>query len=155
MDEYAWNISDPKLVRQRRQDLEKIHDGTKDLGTPPKAPRYSEIFSRAQLSEVGEPILKFVGERTDNPKDFYKQFDSLLKGIGKRSRNRALENAKTTDSFPKKPFSESPIYLFILYATSIFYCLARFVLIALAFSCLRAMPDTVYDTTWAGWIPAL
>ena len=36
-----------------------------------------------------------------------------------------------------------------------FYTLARLIIIALAFSCLRAMPAGVYETTWTNYLPKL
>ncbi|OTB16007.1 hypothetical protein K445DRAFT_317638 [Daldinia sp. EC12] len=37
----------------------------------------------------------------------------------------------------------------------VFYTLARLIIIALAFSCLRAMPAGVYETTWTNYLPKL
>jgi hypothetical protein len=84
---------------------------------------------------------------------FSLQFKWLMDLIDGKGSKGLAENAKT-NVFPRRSLLPRNVNLAIIYATGIIYCLARFILIGLAFSSLRAMPDSVYQTTWASNIPA-
>lgn len=48
-----------------------------------------------------------------------------------------------------------PLSLGLLYISLFLYPVARFGIIAIALSCLRAMPDSAYVATWAKYIPTV
>lgn len=83
------------------------------------------------------------------PKEFVLQFEDLLNKL--RSDSYANE-AVRLDRYPTLRLRWPAI---IFTATGIIYCISRLSIIALAFSCLRSMPDSVYVTTWATYIPEI
>jgi hypothetical protein len=67
---------------------------------------------------------------------------------------KMVERVARTHVFPRRPMPAA-INMWIVFVTMGLYCLARFALIAVALSSLRAMPPGVYNSTWADLIPAI
>jgi hypothetical protein len=154
--EFAWDTYDDALVRDAardaRKDLEEIYNNS---GDEKKA--YRDILK----AELRLRLLEFIakegsfknGRSLELPKEFRKQFRSLVDVLGGRSGTKKLSEATMMNVFLRKNLLPEFVNLGILYATGIIYCLARLSIIILAFSSLRAMPDSVYKTTWAIAIP--
>jgi hypothetical protein len=84
------------------------------------------------------------------PEGFLEQFEWLVDVIGRIDKSKYHSDADRADLFPRKNLLWLSI---VLYATGTIYCLARVGIIALAFSSLRSMADSVYETTWTTAIP--
>jgi hypothetical protein len=123
---------------------------------------YREVFQRwdAELCDEFLAYIKKNRRQLFVYRRFPKDFARLLVVIGDplSNRPRFSEEAGSTDVFPAvkkedRDYGRGPLMLILLYASGIIYILSRLMIIALALSCLRAMPDTVYVTTWARYIP--
>jgi hypothetical protein len=68
---------------------------------------------------------------------------------GKRARNYF----DLADHVMKFPTLEFGLWAILFYASFFLYTAARLIMIGLAFSTLRAMPDSLYETTWVDVIP--
>ncbi|KAE8553353.1 hypothetical protein EYB25_004735 [Talaromyces marneffei] len=91
----------------------------------------------------------FIGTKPLVSKDFYFQFVDMLTKIESDS---YANEAVRLDRYPPLRLRWPAI---IFTATGVIYCASRLSIIALALSCLRSMPDSVYVTTWATYIPEI
>jgi hypothetical protein len=140
--EFAWNSSDT-AVRELHQRWEDIYTRTENIDQE----HYANVFTESQLSKLVDFIEK---KPSEFPKKFPKQLRSLLDVIQKMGVSKYQRDADRMHLFPQRKLLSLCV---ILFATSTIYCLARFIIIALAFTSLRAMPEAVYETTWATVVP--
>jgi hypothetical protein len=112
----------------------------------PSNPEFRELKNQI-MSPEGRP--KGEIEKLPDPR-FYRKFgelDQVMQGMGREYG----PEADKTDFFPPANFGQ--LSLAFIIAVVVFYCLVRLMIISLAFSTLRAMPDSVYETTWVDVIP--
>jgi hypothetical protein len=148
--EYSYAASDNELARHFYGEVEKIYNSAEETK------EYGDIFNSVEAKALGRQLLKFVERERASlkfPKQFSHQFNLLLDIMDEKIELKSLRESGKTDLFPKKVLLPRSINLSILYATGILYCLARLSIIALALSSFRAMPDSVYWTTWAKVLP--
>jgi hypothetical protein len=108
---------------------------------------------------LGYDLLKFIEEGSFKERElleeFWEQFKSLMEVIDEEVKSKKLIDNAKTNVFPLRSLLPESVNLTILYATRIVYCLARFTIIALAFSCLKSMPELVYMTTFVIDVPSV
>jgi len=146
MREFSWHIPDNTRVREAYKLLEDTYNTSEDLTKV----HYKDIFDSCE-SEL-DSLLGFVRKQTSSefPKNFPDQLKWLIDVIKGIDRSEFHRDADRADLFPRKRLLWLSI---VLYATGVVYCLARLSIIALAFSSLRLMADSVYETTWTKTIP--
>lgn len=95
--------------------------------------------------------LRVRGDQT-----FNQQFDLLHHLLMGRGEIKKLVDTATTDLFPRKSLLPPAFNFGVLSVTGFLYCLARVALLAIGFSSLRQMPESVYvRTPWTAYIPTL
>jgi hypothetical protein len=160
--ELSWYSANRNEFVEACRELENIYANSNTKCPEAQRP-YKDIFTdQSTGTPLGTKIIAFVEKRApfeervslELPKEFGHQFTQLMdcmEGIGPK---KLVENAKT-NVFPQKSLLRKEVNLFILYATSLVYCLSRLAIIGLALSSLRSMPDDVYVTTWTQNIPTV
>ena len=159
-------------------------EGTPDWELPPPLPFQSGYLLLSLLEfhiprwrdlETELSAFRTFIAKQDNPDDQIgaKNFEWFLADLQKSKTNmrkmqvddRKWELAKRFRERKFAPFSfleriavylekgDLPNYAFLVAA--FFYIVFRLLIIILSFISLRAMPDTVYDTTWAKNIPSV
>ncbi|SPQ23313.1 8b44b121-b50f-46f8-bd44-054ad29b38bc [Thermothielavioides terrestris] len=86
-----------------------------------------------------------------------KQFDSQLTYLAEillGAAPKKIRDDAVTGVYPRRPLIPPWVNMGIIYVTGLVYCMARLSIIALAFSCLRSMPNSVYVDTWTKNIPS-
>lgn len=82
----------------------------------------------------------------------FRHLDRLMKGEG----SKRLKETARVDRFPRRDLLPPAVNLGVFYVTGLLYCLARLSLLAVGFSSLRQMPESVYvSTPWTVYIPTL
>ncbi|KUJ13376.1 uncharacterized protein LY89DRAFT_785094 [Mollisia scopiformis] len=158
MREFSRESSDKMTVFYPQKHLEEIYN---DPERPDKL--WVNILGEDQekASSLSKKMLEFIEKKgpfidrrsIDLPKDFPKQFKLLTEVIDGKFRSKKLTDSAQTNLFPRRNILPESVNIAILLTAGIIYCLARLSIIALAFSSLRSMPDSVYKTTWAKDIP--
>jgi hypothetical protein len=150
MRELAWNTANNTSAREICERLKEILSSSDEAEGIP----YTEVFKGDESGALRQDLLRFINEEKSLslPTEFTKQFSSLLDLLDGKGPKR-LRDAAQTNLFPRQNLLNETVNLYIIYLTGIIYCLARLTIIALLFSSLRAMPDSVYETTWANVIP--
>jgi hypothetical protein len=149
--EFIWETPDNERVhdlRQHLENLERAYDNPKTIETQ----HYKKIFEWNKDKEFLERLREFIYQQKSQfpqefPEEFPEQFKRLLEVMND---DRYPGDADRLDTYPQLRLRWPSI---ILSATGIVYCMVRFSIIVLAFSSLRSMPDSVYVTTWAKFIP--
>lgn len=169
MREYSWHVSMKDPVTKAYEELEKIFalpDATK-----PEAKRpYDSIFgdgNRARALPLIHELHKFLKMEDDfaqigtppldlqSDKEFKQHLQQLI-AIMEGKESKKLNDTAMNNIFPRKNLFPKTFNQGILYATALLYCLSRLSLLAVAFSSLRKMPQSVYVTTpWTSYIPTL
>lgn len=174
--EYSWHIRENhKEEFERDRNKLQVEEAYKRLelclaGLEAPQP-YASIFSVQRDDadfELGPDLLEFLTttgtfhnlgskQQTDLHTDshFIEQFkylDRLMRGEG----SKKLIDTATTNVFPRKNLLPPAVNTAILGITGSVYILARVSLLAIGFSSLRRMPESVYvSTPWTGYIPTL
>jgi len=160
--ELSWYSPDKSQVLHARQELEDIYSNP-DTKCDDAQQLYRNIFGdqgtsptlRVQMTDFIEKNTPFEDRMSlELPKEFQHQFTRLLDRMKGNGPKKLVENAKT-NVFPQRSLLRKDVNLFILYATSLVYCLSRLTIMALALSSLRFLPDDVYVTTWTKNIPTV
>jgi hypothetical protein len=162
MREYSWQLKDDKSVRDAMRRLSEYYDGPGRQEV-----HYKKIFSprdsNPDSGSLGDELLKFIeknavpqGDTSSNRRElFLRQFRGLVDILNEKTLSEKLYNEARLDLYPRRVW---PFGIFvnqvIIYVSSAFYCIARLSIIAVAFSSLRSMPESVYTTTWTGVIPS-
>ncbi|KAI8629518.1 hypothetical protein F5Y19DRAFT_464619 [Xylariaceae sp. FL1651] len=156
MREYSWHVADNKPVQLSMKTLREACDNP-DIGHK----HFRDIFGDGLESAefLGEEILEYVQQnerfRECLPKGFLPKFSQLVEILRGLSSSKRLWEAAETNIYPQRSLFSTFINDGIIYATSIAYCLARLIIIGLAFSSLRRMPDSVYMITWTQYVPSV
>ncbi|KAJ5964566.1 uncharacterized protein N7479_004442 [Penicillium vulpinum] len=165
--EISWHCRDSLYqqdlykAKTRLEDIYAVVDKEKMEQT-----HYKEIFSDRIAHPVfldcmisfleNGPHSKRVGP-VSLPRNFLSDFKELVDCLNGDGPKTNIDNAKT-NVFPRTtllPKFRKEFNLCIIYATSLVYCLSRLMILGLAFSSLRSMPDEVYIDTWTTNIPAI
>ncbi|KUI73049.1 hypothetical protein VM1G_08193 [Cytospora mali] len=161
MKEYSrcWYIHDkyPSTLAQK-----KLKNSFADPDIPQS---YIDIFSMNEDGgQLVQDLLEFLngtgkfnnqhklGLRMDND---FKQHFQLLHRLLREEVPKNLLDAATTKAFPRKNLLPPGINLCIIYLTGPLYCLSRISLLAIGFSSLRQMSESVYVGTLWRYIPTL
>lgn len=158
--EFAWhaNNTDRDTAYRARQRLEEIYADPKD-----ESPFRDVLGDEKEMTpSFARKLLDFItSEERHSPSDielgaeFPGQFELLVQVIEGHTRRKQLADKAKPGMFPQKPLLPKSINGIIIYTTGIIYCLARVAIIAVACSCLRAMPDSAYTTTWVTYAPTV
>lgn len=145
--EFAWQEADQQArlnLLKCLKSLEEAYDDPKNI----EKRYYKDIFRNNENEQLFKSLGDFIKKRKDLfPMEFHDQFKRLLNMM---QEDTYPKDAYRLDSYPQLTL-RWPII--ILSATGIVYCITRVAIIILAFSCLRLMPDSVYVTSWANFIP--
>ncbi|KAI1467513.1 uncharacterized protein F4812DRAFT_429839 [Daldinia caldariorum] len=172
-----WTLDFVKLEAQRPDSdqslknlmgkLDKIQEKLKEPADKPES--YHDIFTIPVL----ESMIDFFNKNwnmpeTNRPPDrFLIHLERLYDYLTRKGdfEQEILishdEKAYRTDTFPHETAKSrsrkmgDKILLGSIYIVTIFYTLARLIIIAVAFSSLREMPAGVYQTTFAEYLPRL
>ncbi|KAK3939989.1 hypothetical protein QBC46DRAFT_386386, partial [Diplogelasinospora grovesii] len=172
MREFSWHVSDKRPVDRAYGELENIL-ALRDATGPEAQRPYADIFGpeQNQASDLGRELLHFLQQPTDQDvarlnaqpelldllgdKEFTQQF-RLLVDVMEGKESKTLTETAKTNVYPRKNMLPKALNQGILYVTTILYCLSRLSLMAIAFSSLRLMPESVYvSTPWTVYIPSL
>lgn len=159
-----------KSVRSRQRRLMKFDKGNADVTLDDALDawtvhdRFEEMTSEV-LRQLGEfdavtyrellkyhdPLMRWYFEelkrRLSDMKELEK-LETVMKGI------LELDYREQADLLTKFPTLDSGRRTSVIFWGSIFvYSTARIIMLAVAFSTLRAMPDSLYETTWVDVIP--
>jgi hypothetical protein len=160
MREYCWQSKDESVqVRSAIRTLSESYDGIQ------QDVRYKNIFypeDDSKLEPLGNKLYEFIhGDKgTQNEEslnrypDFQRHFDYLIDVLQGKPRSKTLYDEARPGLYPRRirPIAQLANQA-IIYASIPIYCIARLSIIAVAFSSLRLMPESVYITTWTGVIP--
>jgi hypothetical protein len=153
--EFAWHSdnTDRDTAYRARQRLEEIYIDPKDESS------FRDVLGDETFARK---LLHFITSEERRPPsdielgaEFPEQFELLVQVIEGRTRRKQLADKAKPGIFPLKPLLPKSINSIIIYTTGIIYCLARVATIVLACSCLRAMPDSAYTTTWVTYAPTV
>jgi hypothetical protein len=175
MREYYYNTGD-ESVRSAIKDLTKSYDG---MNQDPSV-RYKDIFYREEhhsnTTPLGTKLREFINETLDknfinenfigknklnitsnlypDPKLFQCHFNALIDILEGKNTSQKLASKAQPGVYPRDIWPAAQVAnKVIIYLSIPFYCIARMSIIAVAFSSLRLMPESVYTTTWTGFIP--
>jgi hypothetical protein len=153
--EYSWEVSNNGPLKDSYKRLEKVYNGVDD-----NSPEYyGDIFNWNDPEITKEGLRDLVSSRQKDfrkefdgifPRDFHKNISELVEVIDGKQKFRYLEEADRTDRFPPKRLQWPSVVLSLIGIT---YCMARLCILALAFSTLRAMPNSVYESVWTNVLP--
>ncbi|KAJ5620297.1 hypothetical protein N7510_004281 [Penicillium lagena] len=156
--ELSWHYPDND---KHKRALEAITELENTYNSPAGNTRrpYKEIFPSQEIQNILIDFIEneapFDGEDSPElPKNFKSQLRLLIQRMHDEGPKNLIENAKT-DVFPQRSLLPKGVNLGVLYMTSLFYCISRLTIMALALSSLRSMPDKVYVTTWTMNIPSV
>ncbi|KAK4042355.1 hypothetical protein C8A01DRAFT_14020, partial [Parachaetomium inaequale] len=90
----------------------------------------------------------------DLPPGYTSHLRRLFRLIDGHGSKGMVEQAAQTAVFPRGSLPTA-FNIGLVYVTMALYCAARLTLVAVGLSSLRAMPQGVYKTTWADYIPAI
>ncbi|KAF2258892.1 hypothetical protein CC78DRAFT_593531 [Lojkania enalia] len=115
-------------------------------------------LNRFFLDQIG---LDFYSNILDYPDGYDKETKKYLEEhleeaprLEKVMKGKVARNyVDFADHITKFPTLEFGLWAVLFYASFFLYTAARLIMIGLAFSTLRAMPDTLYKTTWVDFIP--
>ncbi|KAJ5778422.1 hypothetical protein N7520_001668 [Penicillium odoratum] len=145
-----------------RRDAQKAVLKLESIQTEPREtePReYKDIFDQPSLpDDMLELMERSLEESTRNllrePLPFLLNLRRLVKGMKGLAPKRIVNNCNT-HKFPRRSLLPESLNLIIIYITGLIYSLSRLMIIALALSSLRSMPDEVYVITWTKNIPSI
>ncbi|PVI00805.1 hypothetical protein DM02DRAFT_671697, partial [Periconia macrospinosa] len=148
--ELSWYSPDRSQMLDARERLENIFNNP-DTRCDDAQQLYRNIFENSvtsptldvQMSDFIDKNAPFEDRMSlELPEGFQRQFTRLLKHMKGNGPKKLVENAKT-NVFPQQSLLGRKVNLFILYTTSLAYCLSRLTIMALALSSLRYLPDDV------------
>ena len=139
---------DPNTLKVYLDALQVVINDVEELRGPKQFGRDFLLFRKLLLKEASA-IAKAA--QVQRPPNRLRYHLSKLSAVG----NKTLR----TNNFPRasegrETRRKSWIH-FLMLPTTVIYLLARLCIIAVAFSTLRAMPASVYQTTWAKYFPYL
>lgn len=129
-----------------------------------KGLHYRNIFESEHepARDPAERIMRFVHDPLSDLRqqiglsgDFPEQFFQLLDIMKEDFSTKRLIDTGHTNLYPQRPRFTKLVNWGIIYSAVVFYFLVRLTLVAVAFSSLRMMPDSVYVTSWTAYIPAI
>ncbi|KAI9858556.1 MAG: hypothetical protein M1824_004292 [Vezdaea acicularis] len=164
MSEYSWHVSDKGPINAAYEKLEH----TIVFPENDQQQQYVYIFSEgpesndAQARQLAGNLLDFLELKEDflgkkpqelhHDKELIGHFQTLVSIIEGHESKRLIDQART-DIFPQKNVFHKSFNQGIVVVTTILYCLARLSILAVGFSSLRSMPDSVYvRTPWTTFI---
>lgn len=170
--ELSWHLDDVNVITEVdmvRRDLEALYDTSlspsfdddstrklfRELLWPDDGRfKHGESLRQKMLAfaEKGEPFQHRPD--LDLPRNYalhLRQLFLLMDGQGPK---KMVEKVAKTNVFPRHslPAAFNSWFLYVAMGS---YCMARLVLVAISLSSLRAMPQGVYNATWAQYIPAI
>ncbi|KAI2783457.1 hypothetical protein F4815DRAFT_442326 [Daldinia loculata] len=129
---------------------------------------YRDIFGALVLTEIATYVQQnsnrfVINTSEDFPLNLRKLYNILqIRGdIDQEILTTYDDNFDRTDVFPHKTAKwrrgrmSHEILAYTMPLVSVLYSVARLIIIAVAFSSLRAMPAGVYETTWSNYLPKL
>ncbi|KAJ5701287.1 hypothetical protein N7488_008835 [Penicillium malachiteum] len=148
--EFLWDNPTRSDVQKAELDLERTH-------TEPR--QYKDIFDEPSLPDE---LLQFIERSLEGnkpsllaePLQFSLNLRRLVKAMEGFAPKRIVTKCNTRE-FPCKSLLPESLNLCIIYITGLIYSLSRLMIMALALSSLRSMPDEVYVTTWTVNIPSI
>ena len=159
LSEFGLDTMKDEYVKRSEDMLTKVVDAMEN-----RVENYKDVFADwpSRRRDDFQAFVKNQRKRYFGYKKFPKDFDDLMSEIGgMRSHSYYSSTPVTTGNFPNndKKSHQSARYSrwrrIHVIVSGIIYCLARLTVLALAFSSLRAMPDSVYVTTWTKYLPSL
>ncbi|KAI0385036.1 hypothetical protein F5Y04DRAFT_246708 [Hypomontagnella monticulosa] len=157
--------------QSRKDRIDGIIQKLENCGRDPK--NYQNVIGSRFLSEMND-YVEANSRRTavyiskDFPRNLKELNDTLNKthhvivgDIGQEILSTYDDNFDKINIFPHKTrkwrrgHMSHKILAFSMLPMSVFYTVARLIIITIAFSSLRAMPAGVYDTTWTTYLPKL
>ncbi|OBT71817.1 hypothetical protein VF21_09385 [Pseudogymnoascus sp. 05NY08] len=165
--ELVWCLADrgdKQEALRALQKLEKIYN-VQDTESSAARKDFKDILGVKMPSDpeqgLYKEMIRFVQEApsTDHPSidlphSYIQQLSQLVRLIDNIGSKRMIEQGTKTNVFPRRDIPRV-INLGLLYTTSSVYCIARLVLLSIAVSSLRYMPDAVYYSTWTRYIPSI
>lgn len=156
--EFSWHCPDNGQHEQALKALAELQNIYTSPAGSTQHP-YKDIFRGENIQDI---LIDFIEERApfekgDSPelsKNFKSQLGRLVKPMRGQGPKKLIEKANT-EMYPQRSFLPSGVNDFVLYTTSVLYCVSRLTILALALSSLRSMPDQVYDATWTMNIPSV
>ncbi|KAJ2978978.1 hypothetical protein NUW58_g7325 [Xylaria curta] len=156
MREYSWHTADNQHVQTAMKTLQKICDNPESNGHE----HYRDILGDGIDGQgfLGEKILEHIEQneifQECTSKNFPLQFRQLVEILRGSSPKRLWDTA-LTNTYPQRSIFDTLVNDWVIYVTSILYCLARLSIVGIAFSSLRLMPDSVYTIPWTAYIPSV
>ncbi|KAK3302711.1 uncharacterized protein B0T15DRAFT_497165 [Chaetomium strumarium] len=159
--ELAWLLENhwqKKEVEMARRKLEGLYHSSLGLDTPSTRQLYRDLLP----AEIRKQMLDFVDKKgpfqnraeLELPRNYAPHLRQLFLLADGQGPKKMVEQVARTNVFPRGslPTAFNSWFLYIAMGS---YCVARLVLVAVAISSLRAMPQAVYNATWAEYIPAM
>ncbi len=91
----------------------------------------------------------------DLPTEYGAHLRQLMRLVERQGSKKMVERVARTDMIPRRSLLPPGFSSWFLYVTMGLYCLARLLIVAVGISSLRAIPEGVYQTTWAEYLPAM
>jgi hypothetical protein len=170
--ELAWQLEDEDekdKVDSARDCLEDVYlSSLADLRGKLASHLYRDLLCADDRafkpgSSLRQKLLDFVDKKEpfehrpslDLPAEYGPRLHQLFQLADGHGSKKMVERVAKTDLFPRRSLLPPAFNSWFLYVTTGLYCLARLLVVAVGISSLRAMPEGVYNTTWAEYIPAI
>jgi hypothetical protein len=170
--ELSWQLDtadDKQATNGARVRLETIYNSnlTGPWNTRSDQVPYGDILwpegkTREDSRRLRQMMLDFVDKKEpfqDRPDlrlplGYAQHLHRLVRLMNGEGSKRMVEKIARTNIFPRAELPAA-FNLGLIYVTMGLYCVARLMLIAVGLSSLRAMPELVYKSTWADYLPAI
>jgi hypothetical protein len=169
--ELSWQLDmtdEKRATNMVRLELEKIYNS--DLAgarnTRSDQVRYGDILwpeeNRREDRPLRQKMLDFVDKKApfqdrpdlDLPPGYARHLHRLVRLMNGEGSKKMVDEIARTNVFPRAELPTA-FNIGLVYVTMGLYCVARLTLIAVGLSSLRAMPEPVYKSTWADYLPAI
>lgn len=144
---------EPVLIQRLFRALNRLEEARNDID----GVHYQEIFTKD-----GADVCVLMAKHCEDPASKLKLDCNLtprhLRALSKYLPNESYQSRRIardakTDVFPRKPIFPDAVNNSIVYGGGVLYIIARVIIIVVAFTCLRWMPNSVYVETWTKNIP--
>jgi hypothetical protein len=168
--ELGWQLDDAEERREVEMARQALED-TYDLGVSAQSRRSKQPYKDLLWPDNGtykhgprlrQKMLDFVDKKKpfqhrpelDLPRQYATHLRQLFVLVDGQGSKKMVEKVARTNVFPRRglPTTFNSWFLYIAMGS---YCVARLLLVAVGVSSLRAMPQEVYNATWADYIPAI
>jgi hypothetical protein len=168
--EFGWHLDDVEERREvdmARHSLENAyHLGVYTQSRHAKQ-RYQDLLwpdngTFKHGSSLRQKMLDFVDKKKpfqhrpdlDLPREYATHLRQLFIFMDGRGSKKMVEKVARTNVFPRRslPTAFNSWFLYVAMGS---YCVARLLLVSVGLSSMRAMPQEVYNATWADYIPAI